>query len=131
MKRGDLILIGVIVIAALAFLVPKWLFQQESENLHNSKVFANITVDGELYQKVELTKEEQIIKVETSKGINILKVHDYGIEMFDADCPDKVCLSFGFVTRPNSTIVCIPHRVLVELVSEDGTGEDELDAVVQ
>ncbi|CAH8719956.1 NusG domain II-containing protein [Paenibacillus thiaminolyticus] len=131
MKRGDLILIGVIVIAALAFLVPKWLFQQESENLHNSKVFANITVDGELYQKVELTEEEQIIKVETSKGINILKVHDYGIEMFDADCPDKVCLSFGFVTRPNSTIVCIPHRVLVELVSEDGAGEDELDAVVQ
>lgn len=131
MKRGDLILIGVIVIAALAFLVPKWLFQQESENLHNSKVFANITVDGELYQKVELTKEEQIIKVETSKGINILKVHDYGIEMFDADCPDKVCLSFGFVTRPNSTIVCIPHRVLVELVSEGGAGEDELDAVVQ
>ncbi|BFH71399.1 MAG: NusG domain II-containing protein [Paenibacillus dendritiformis] len=131
MKRGDLILIGVIVIAALAFLVPKWLFQQESENLHNSKVFANITVDGELYQKVELTKEEQIIKVETSKGLNILKVHDYGIEMFEADCPDKVCLSFGFVTRPNSTIVCIPHRVLVELVSEDGAGEDEIDAVVQ
>jgi hypothetical protein len=131
MKRGDLILIGVIVIAALAFLVPKWLFQQESENLHNSKVFANITVDGELYQKVELTKEEQIIKVETSKGINILKVHDHGIEMFDADCPDKVCLSFGFVTRPNSTIVCIPHRVLVELVSEGGAEEDELDAVVQ
>ncbi|MDG0873438.1 NusG domain II-containing protein [Paenibacillus thiaminolyticus] len=131
MKRGDLILIGVIVIAALAFLVPKWLFQQESENLHNSKVFANITVDGELYQKVELTEEEQIIKVETSKGINILKVHDYGIEMFDADCPDKVCLSFGFVTRPNSTIVCIPHRVLVELVSEGGAEEDELDAVVQ
>lgn len=131
MKRGDLILIGVIVIAALAFLVPKWLFQQESENLHNSKVFANITVDGELYQKVELTKEERIIKVETSKGLNILKVHDYGIEMFEADCPDKVCLSFGFVTRPNSTIVCIPHRVLVELVSEDGAGEDEIDAVVQ
>ena len=131
MKRGDLILIGVIVIAALAFLVPKLLFQQESENLHNSKVFANITVDGELYQKVELTKEEQIIKVETSKGLNILKVHDYGIEMFEADCPDKVCLSFGFVTRPNSTIVCIPHRVLVELVSEDGAGEDEIDAVVQ
>ncbi|CAH8767560.1 NusG domain II-containing protein [Paenibacillus dendritiformis] len=131
MKRGDLILIGVIVIAALAFLVPKWLFQQESENLHNSKVFANITVDGDLYQKVELTKEEQIIKVETSKGLNILKVHDYGIEMFEADCPDKVCLSFGFVTRPNSTIVCIPHRVLVELVSEDGAEEDEIDAVVQ
>lgn len=131
MKRGDLILIGVIVIAALAFLVPKWLFQQESENLHNSKVFANITVDGDLYQKVELTKEEQIIKVETSKGLNILKVHDYGIEMFEADCPDKVCLSFGFVTRPNSTIVCIPHRVLVELVSEGGAEEDEIDAVVQ
>ncbi|MBN3524037.1 NusG domain II-containing protein [Paenibacillus apiarius] len=132
MKRGDLILIGVIVIAALAFLVPKWLFQNESENLHNSKVVAHISVDGELYKKVELTQEEQIIKVDTDHGINILKVHDYGIEMFDADCPDKVCLSFGFVSRPNDTIVCLPHRVLVELFSEGDTGEEsDIDAVVQ
>lgn len=132
MKRGDLILIGVIVIAALAFLVPKWLFQNESENLHNSKVVAHISVDGDLYKKVELTQEEQIIKVDTDHGINILKVHDYGIEMFDADCPDKVCLSFGFVSRPNDTIVCLPHRVLVELFSEGDTGEEsDIDAVVQ
>ncbi|MCE5169148.1 NusG domain II-containing protein [Paenibacillus profundus] len=132
MKRGDLILIGVIVIAALAFIVPKWLFQNESENLHNSKVVAHISVDGEPYKKVELTQEEQIIKVDTDHGFNILKVHDYGIEMFDADCPDKVCLSFGFVSRPNDTIVCLPHRVLVELFSEgDGGEESDIDAVVQ
>lgn len=132
MKRGDLILIGVIIVAALAFLVPKWFFQNESEILHNSKVLAHITVDGKPYKKVELTEKEQTIRVETDHGFNLLKVHDKGIEMIDADCSDKVCLSFGFVSRPNDTIVCLPHRVLVELYSEGDAGEEsDIDAVVQ
>ena len=35
MKRGDLILIGIVIIAALAFIVPKWLLPEASENTHN------------------------------------------------------------------------------------------------
>ncbi|WP_028543831.1 NusG domain II-containing protein [Paenibacillus taiwanensis] len=129
MKRGDLILIGVVIVAALAFFVPKWLFQNQSENMHNANVYAEISVDGKLFKKVKITKEEQLIPVKTDHGLNVLKVHDGGIEMFDADCPDKVCLSFGFVTRAGDTIVCLPHRVLVELKSESGE-ESDLDAVV-
>jgi hypothetical protein len=78
---------------------------------------------------VALTKEEQTIEVRTDRGYNILKVHDYGIEMYDADCPDQVCLGFGFITLPKQTIVCLPHRVLVEIAS--ASGEDEVDAYVQ
>lgn len=127
MKRGDLILIGIVIIAALAFIVPKWLLPDASENTHN--IYAEITVDGKLFKQVPLTEEEQIIEVKTDHGINILKVHDYGIEMYEADCSDKVCLSFGFVTRQGDTIVCLPHRVLVELKS-DTAGESDTDAVV-
>lgn len=128
MKRGDIILIGIVIIAALAFIVPKWLLPDESENTHNN-IYAEITVDGKLYKQVPLTEEEQIIEVETDRGTNILKIHDNGIEMYEADCPDQVCLGFGFVTRKGDTIVCLPHRVLVELKS-DTAGESDTDAVV-
>lgn len=131
MKRGDIILIGVVIVAALAFMVPKWLFQNSSENLHNGEnLVAVITVNGEHYKSVELTDKEQEIKITTADGhYNLLKVHDHGIEMIDADCPDKVCLTFGFVNRNGDTIVCLPHRVLVEIVSPSGE-EGDLDAVV-
>lgn len=128
MKRGDLILIGIVIIAALAFIVPKWLLPDASENTNNN-IYAEITVDGKLYKQVPLTEKEQIIEVETDHGVNILKIHDNGIEMYEADCPDQVCLSFGFVTRKGDTIVCLPHRVLVELKS-DTAGESDTDAVV-
>ncbi|UNK19081.1 NusG domain II-containing protein [Paenibacillus sp. N3/727] len=131
MKRGDLVLISVVLAAALIFLVPRWLDGKDSEKNHNNPLTATITVDGQLFKTVELTEEEQIIEIKTDHGMNILKVYDYGIEMIEADCPDKVCLSFGFVDKKNQSIVCLPHKVLVEVEgASGGESQDEVDAVV-
>lgn len=131
MKRGDLVLISVLLAAALIFLVPRWLDGNESEKNHNKPLTATITVDGELFKTVDLTEEEQVIEIKTDHGLNILKVHDYGIEMIEADCPDKVCLTFGFVNKSNQSIVCLPHKVLVEVEgASEGVNQDEADAVV-
>lgn len=130
MKRGDNLLIGLVVVIALAFLVPRWLGGDSSEKVHkNGERVANITVDGKLYKTVELTKEEQTVEIKTEHGYNLLKIHDYGIEMIDADCPDKLCLTFGFIDRNGGTIVCLPHKLMVEVVNA-GEGGD-LDAVVK
>ncbi|QOS97303.1 NusG domain II-containing protein [Brevibacterium sp. JNUCC-42] len=126
MKRADFILIGIVLVVALVFLVPRYYNTGSSENLHKVHKVAKITVNNQLYKTIELTKEEQIITVDTDHGQNILKVHDFGIEMFEADCDDKVCLSFGFITEPSQTIVCLPHRVLVEIISDEGADIDGL-----
>ncbi|WP_068782849.1 NusG domain II-containing protein [Paenibacillus phocaensis] len=129
MKRGDILLIGLIVAVALVFLVPRWLDDSSENNHNNGERVARITVDGKLFKTVQLTGEEQTVDIETEYGSNILKVHDYGIEMIDADCPDKVCLTFGFIDRNGGTIVCLPHKLMVEVVSTGG-GED-VDALVK
>ncbi|MDU2242979.1 MAG: NusG domain II-containing protein, partial [Paenibacillus sp.] len=92
MKRGDILLIGLIVAIALVFLVPRWLGDSSENNHNNVDRVARITVDGKLFKTVQLTGEEQTVDIQTEYGYNILKVHDYGIEMIDADCPDKLCL---------------------------------------
>ncbi|MGF7050258.1 hypothetical protein J2T13_004783 [Paenibacillus sp. DS2015] len=131
MKRGDLLIITIVVAVALMFLVPRWLPENESEKSHMVPLTADITVDGELYRTVTLTKEEQIFDIDTTRGHNIIKVHDYGIEMVDADCADKVCItSFGFITKSKQSIICLPHRVMVEINGIQDVG-DEPDAVVQ
>ncbi|MDT3428315.1 hypothetical protein J2Z22_003907 [Paenibacillus forsythiae] len=129
MKRADMLLISVILIAALAFLAPRYFSGNDAKGKDGQELVANIAVDGKHYRTVKLTKEEQTIDIRTEHGYNILKVHDYGVEMYEADCPDQVCLGFGFITRPKQTIVCLPHRVLVEIASE--AGEDEIDGFVQ
>jgi hypothetical protein len=129
MKRGDILVIGVIVIVSLAFIIPRWFDRDTSEKNHNEFKTAKITVDGKLFKEVKLTDEEKTVDVETDHGVNILKVHDHGIEMYDADCHDKVCISFGFVERTGGTIVCLPHKLMVEV--EGPAEEDGIDATVK
>ncbi|OPA76952.1 hypothetical protein BVG16_17570 [Paenibacillus selenitireducens] len=132
LKRGDMFLIAGVLVVAIIFIIIKAIPHEVSEKTHSNKV-AKITINGKLHQTVELTAEPQEIKVETEDGhFNLLKVHDYGIEMIDADCPDKVCLTFGFITRTSDTIICLPHRVMVEIENTNDSNQgDELDAVVK
>lgn len=128
MKKGD-VWIGIILIGLLAvFFVPRWLDLGPSQT---GNLYAKITVDGELYQMVELTEEAQEIRIESKHGLNILKIFNHGAIMVEADCPDKLCMTFGFVNKVGQSIVCLPHRVLVEIVGEMGESGDGVDAVVQ
>lgn len=130
LKRGDWIIIILVIVAGLSFMIPRyWPSDQSSEKSHNNKTYARITVDGTEFKTVELTEEEQVIEVKSDYGLNKVKIHDHGVEMTDADCPDKVCLTFGFVTKPGQNIVCLPHRVLIEVIGDGGAqGDDEIDA---
>lgn len=94
-------IIILVIVAGLAFMIPRYCpSDQTNGKSHNNKTYAKISVDGKEFKTVELTQEEQIIEVKSDHGLNIIKVHDYGVEMTDADCPDEVCLTFGFVTKP-------------------------------
>lgn len=128
MKRGDIVIISIVLVIALAFAGMQWLTRDGDIGEGDLKV-AHITVDGQPFRTVKLTKEEQTIEINTDHGTNILKIHDYGVEMYEADCPDQICLGFGFITMPKQTIVCLPHRVLVEIAGS--AGEDVIDGIVQ
>ena len=52
--------------------------------------------------------------------------------MKDADCPDKYCIHQGKTARKNKSIVCLPHKLMVEVVeaSKDKSA-DGIDAIAQ
>ncbi|MEO3945973.1 NusG domain II-containing protein [Gorillibacterium sp. CAU 1737] len=125
-KKADLILLAVVLVIAAFVIVPSFL--TKSENPAGGKLYAQITVDGKPFKTVELTSDVQELKVETKYGYNLLRMHDGGIEMEDADCPDKLCLTFGTVNAVGQTIVCLPHRLMVQVISETGQG-GEIDGV--
>ena len=60
-------------------------------------------------------------------GMNHIVIQDNAVYMSDADCPDKLCVHTGTIHKTSETIVCLPHRVVVEIT---GT-TDTFDAVVQ
>lgn len=131
MKRGDFLLILIVLLVAGSLLGYRWL-QSHNEHYAQGDLKAVITVNGKEYQTVALTKEEQIIDIRTRFGHNTLKVYDYGIQMTFSDAPLPIALDMGFISRPKQQIICIPARLLVEIVNPATSIDDDdaLDAVI-
>ncbi len=120
MKRKDVILIAVILIAAIAMYL--WI----SYNRSRDGGTVRITVDSEIYGEYSLSTD-RTIEIETEAGTNILIIENGYVYMTDADCPDKYCINQGKISKNTETIVCLPHKVVAEIISDV---ESEVDMIV-
>lgn len=126
MKRGDLSIIAVLLIGVIILVSFLW---SGEEDVYTGTTFAKITVDGELYKTAELTAELQEIEIRTDRGYNLIRIYDNAVQIIDADCPDQLCVHMGAVRKVGEKVVCLPNRVLVEVVGKSNEG-DGVDAIV-
>lgn len=129
-KKADWILMVVILLAVGGILGGRALFSK-ADAYAPGQLEARITVNGKLYKQVPLTKEEQVIDMKTEYGTNTLKVFNNGIQMTASSAPRRIALDMGFISKPGQRIICVPNRVLVEIVGgkpEDSNGG--IDATV-
>src|SRR5690554_13605 len=126
MKRGDLSLLAVLLIGIVILTAYLW---KGEEAVYNGTTYAKITVDGGHYQTIELTAERIEIEISTKRGYNLIQIDDYAVRMLDADCPDKLCMHMGVIRKVGERVVCLPNRVLVEIVGQVEEG-DGVDAIV-
>nr|WP_307759933.1 NusG domain II-containing protein [uncultured Peptostreptococcus sp.] len=123
MKKKDIILIiSVIIIALGAILGNKILNSGKSDRVE-------IYVDNKLYKELPINEDKKI-EINNGKGKNTVYIHDNGVEMLHANCPDKVCVRTGFVKKTGEGIVCLPHRVNIKIVS-DNKDKKEHDVIVK
>lgn len=123
MRKSDFLIIIIILILSISLI----LFNSYKTKIYNdNEKYAYIQVKGELIKKIKITDEEQIVNVKTEYGINVIKIHDNGVEIIDADCPDKVCIKTGFIDKFGSSIVCLPNKLIVEIRGDIKEEIDEL-----
>lgn len=74
----------------------------------------------------ELSKEEwENIKL-PAEEYNAIMYRDGKVSMIAANCPDKVCVHHIAVSSAGESIICLPHRLVIEIIGGDG---QELDGV--
>ena len=90
-----------------------------------------VRIDGKVTARYSLD-ENRTVKLPV-KEINIIKIQDGSVWMEEADCPDKVCIKKGKIHRINDSIICLPHKVVVEIKQNDQetTREDEIDVIAK
>ena len=114
MKRH---LIWAAVFAAVtAVCTVLWIFAA-----NRSGQTADIYSDGKLYKSVSLNTESTF-RINTAGGYNDICVKNGEIWVEDADCPDKICVKSGKLNKNGGApIVCLPHRLIIEISTESGT----------
>lgn len=124
LKKGDIIIIIVILIAAFAL----W---QYNNYIANKSSINNlvIEVNGNVYKKIpisELKKEKQIhIALENDKYIDIA-ADESGVHVKEVTCPDKLCQKTGVINKVGQSIVCLPNKVVIYY---EGKYDQEIDNI--
>ena len=106
-KKGDILLSAFFVLIAVVMLICAFWFKQDGKK-------AVISIDGKVYGEY-LLSEEQTIDISTEKGKNNVVIKAGKVSVQDADCPDKYCVNHVAVDSVGETIVCLPHRVIIEI----------------
>ena len=121
-KKKDVVLaIAVLVLAGVVSIFFRFSQKEESE-------YVRIAIDGKEYGSY-LIGENRIIEIRNDYGENKIVIENQEVFMEYADCPDQYCVKHKAISKTNETIVCLPHKLVVELYGEKK--EAEFDSMVQ
>ena len=74
---------------------------------------AVVTVDGATVAALPLS-EDAVLTVGEGQGFsNVVEVSGGRVRVSDADCPDRLCVRTGWVSRDGESIVCLPHKLVL------------------
>ncbi len=117
--RNDIILVAVIVVIVAAGLLFFGLNKEEGKQVA-------VNINGELVSVYSLAENIEVT-IPTGDNYNTLVIENGSARISSADCPDGICVETRAISYVGETIVCLPHKVVVEVI---GDAETEIDVAV-
>lgn len=112
MTKGDKILVLIIIILSLSSMV---LINRQA--FSDNEKYVSIQVNGKELKKIIFDTKliGTTIPIETEYGYNLVEIGEEQVRVIEADCPDKIDVKQGYISRIGETIVCLPNRMVVEI----------------
>lgn len=118
----------IIVIFVLFFISLGLVFITKNNEAMADGEYLVIELDGKEYGKYDL-EEDQTIEIESENGgKNTIEIKDKKANMVYANCRDLICTKMPPISEKGQTIVCLPHRLYLEV---DSNQDAEIDQVVK
>ena len=125
-KKRDIIVILLILFLSLfmAFFAKKLKSNEDGSYLR-------IELNGKEYSRYPLNKDKTFkIKIDEDE-YNVVEIKNKEVRMKEANCRDLLCTHMPSIKKVGETIVCLPHRLILEIISsDDKKNDDEIDKVV-
>ena len=120
-RKNDIALAVVIILLATAGLLLFNLTKSQGD-------YVIVKVDG--VEKYRYSLNEDVDTViytgKNNEGTNRLIIKDGEAYVSQANCPDKICAEHKPISNANESIICLPHRVSVEIISASSFEEPDI-----
>ena len=118
--KRDLIYVGAVAVLIIAItLIFGHGFSSRGDRIR-------IEVDGQLMGEYPLDQDIVISVPDDKNATNIISIEASSARMIEADCPDKLCIHQGSINKQGQTIVCLPNKVVVTVISDKEPGYDTI-----
>jgi hypothetical protein len=104
-SKWDFILGGILLLLSAGSLLS--VQKSGSDSTKQARIYRQ----NRLIRQIQLSREETI----ELDGASI-EVKEGRIRITESDCPHKICEHTGWISHPAQTIVCVPNKLLVEIV---------------
>ena len=107
LKKADLLLFFAVIILGAGFFMIYRLSLDYGKRV-------KVSVDGEVVYEGSLN-EDHTEEITCPGGRNVLVIEQGEARVSEADCPDKICAKHKPVSKSGETIICLPHKLVVEV----------------
>jgi len=115
--RADFILALALLLVALSVFLVITLTREDG-------VLVRVEIGGVEVATYPLSEDGEF---PLNGGTNILVIEDGKAYVREADCPDGLCVRQGKISRAGERIICLPNRVVLEVVG----GRSDTDLTVR
>lgn len=115
-KKGDLLVIVLLFLGSIFFA-----YGLRPGGSEGSRTYASIQLEGKEVRRVDFSQDMvgEKIRIESPYGYNVFEVGDGKIRSIKSDCKEKVHIKQGWISQPGQTLVCLPHRLVVEIKTDE------------
>lgn len=113
LKLGDFFIIVVLLI--ISFTPFYMLHNQEKAD---DQIIGIVKINNREVKRLSLAKDQKW-RYQKNGKINIVQIKKHKIRVIDANCKDQVCVKEGWKSESGDTIVCLPHKFLIELKNKN------------
>ncbi len=104
---------AMILVALAVFCIALWWIP-----IRNQGAYAVIYVENTVCAEISLRTDRDDFVVEGADGF-LFRIQDGKIAVVSAPCQNEICIHSGAIGSAGQSIVCLPYRLRVTVVSND------------
>lgn len=118
--RNDILLLaGILLIAFLIGIIPRLLEGKEP-------AVVCVVQDGRVLERYALSEDRTVSISCPDEGYNLLMISNGKAVVSDANCPDKICVRHRAISLNGESIICLPHKLVIQIESKEEGAPDAL-----